>query len=136
MSPDGSGCSPPSSTSLPDGIWFGTLKAVDTSAGTVGLDLACWFGGDAANKAAAADGSSEIPVPNDYYIRDKVHTIYTLHASPKVKVLELKNLPDWGAPTTGIAGAAKLLGDFPDRALVWVQVTDGWVVVVQQQYVP
>jgi hypothetical protein len=141
-SPDGSGCAPPPGPVLPDGIWFGTLKAVDPGAGTIGLDLACWFTGDAANAAATADGQTDVPVPNDYYIRNKVKLVYTLRAAPTVQVLVLAKGPDGtigsslGPPSTGIAAATDLLGDSQIPGLVWVQVTDGWVVVVQQQYVP
>lgn len=139
-SADGSGCAPGSATALPDGVWFGILTAVDTEAGTVGLDLACWFTGAAANAAAAADGQTEIPVPDDYYIRNQVHTIYTTRAVPKVAVVPLDVTQ--GGPTgasgqtqTGIGAALAILESSPSK-LVWVQVTDGWVTVVQSQFTP
>jgi len=47
---------PHSTTDLPDGRWFGTLKTVESDAGTLGLDLACCYGGGAANHAARAAG--------------------------------------------------------------------------------
>ena len=139
-SADGSGCAPGSATTLPDGLWFGVLTAVDTEAGTVGLDLACWFTGDAANAAAAADGQTEIPVPDDYYIRNQVHTIYTTRVVPEVAVVPLDVTQ--GGPTgangqtqTGIGAALTILESSPSE-LVWLQVTDGWVTVVQSQFTP
>lgn len=138
-SPDGSGCSPPAGVALPDGIWFGQLESVDTAAGTIGLDLACFFVGPAANVAASADGETEIPVPNDYYIRNKVAKIYTLKAAPNVAVLKLPmggGSPEPVLAGTGPSAAAAMLAEFSDYWIGWVQVSGGWVVVIQQQYVP
>jgi hypothetical protein len=139
-SPDGSGCSPSSAT-LPDGTWFGVLKSVDPQAGTIGIDLACWFTGAAANAAATADDpAAEVPVPNDYYIRNQVPTVYTTHAVPDLAVVPLEETP--GGPTggngptqTGVAAASTILNSQTPK-LVWVQVTDGWVTVVQAQFTP
>ena len=138
-SPDGSGCSP-GATTLPDGIWFGVLKTVDTKAGTVGIDLACWFAGDAANAAAVTDDpGAEVPVPNDYYVRNQVPTVYTTHATPDVAVVPLE--ASAGGPSglngptqTGVAAATGILNS-PSQ-LVWLKVTDGWVTVVQAQFTP
>ncbi len=133
-SPVGSGCSPGTPTTLPDGRWFGELRSIDTAASTVGLDLECLFTGDAANAAATADGASEVPVPDDVYIRNESPTIRTLHAVPLVSVGLLQN--DGGStsyePTQSGVGAA---GPLVDRS-VWVHVVDGWVVAIQQQYFP
>ena len=84
-SPDGSGCTPPEGAKLPDGIWFGVLKSVDPTAGTIGLDLACWFSGDAAQ---AATGSAS-PVPNDRYVRNENPKVYLLPTVAKVAVVPL-----------------------------------------------
>lgn len=138
--PAGSGCSPPAGPSLPNGTWFGTLKSVDPAAGTIGLDLACYFVGDAANAAAAADGHSEIPVPNDYYIRNQVPTIYTLPAIPNVAYLQLQyngGSSEYEPTATGLGAAAAGLASFnPDYWTGWIQVTDGYVTVIQQQFRP
>ena len=84
-SASGSGCAPQSPT-LPDGQWFGRLKAIDTTAGTIGFDLECFFVGDAANAAATADGQTEVPVPDDVYIRNESETVRTQHAVTDVAV--------------------------------------------------
>ena len=132
---EGSGCAPPSATSLPDGKWFGLAAAVDPPSGTIDLDLACLFFFDAANVAATEDGASEVPVPNDYWFRNKSPNLYTLRAVPDVAVglvpdsfSDGKNLVPVG---NGLAAAVPALG-----RSVWIQVVDGWVVAIQQQYFP
>ena len=135
-SPAGSGCTPASATVLPDGTWFGTVSGIDPAAGTLGLDLACLYYGDAANAAASADGVREIPVPNDYYIRNESSNVYILRAVPDVAVGRLADQggsADAFEPTrSGLAAAV----DLPGRPAVWVEVVDGWVVAIQQQYLP
>jgi len=138
VSANGSGCAPPAGPKLPDGIWFGDLKSVDTSAQTIGLDLNCFYVGDAANKAAQQDGGTEIPVPNDYYIRNKVHTIYTLALVSNVAVFKLS--AQGGGPLVasgnGAAAAASMLAEFNNFWIGWVQIVSGQVVTIQQQFVP
>lgn len=65
--PETSNCTP-GEGDLTDGIWFGYVTAAADTA--FELDLACWFSGDAAVEAAAADGE-ESPPPNDYYVRNE-----------------------------------------------------------------
>ena len=138
VSADGSGCAPPAGLSLPDGIWFGDLKAVDVGASTVSLDLNCFFTGDAANSAASADGSTEIPVPNDYYIRNKVKKIYVLPVVADVAVFKLS--AGGGGPLVaagnGPAAAASMLSEFNTFWIGWLQVASGKVITLQQQFVP
>ena len=141
VSPDGSGCSPASGTTLPDGTWFGILTAVDPAAGTIGLDLACWYTGAAADAAATADHPGTVtPVPNDYYIRNQVPTVYTIPAAPTMAVVPLDITS--GGPTgglapaqTGVAAAAGIASSATPRR-VWVVVQDGWATVVQAQFTP
>ncbi len=138
VSPEGSGCSPSSANELPDGIWFGVLTSVDPSAGTVGLDLACLFFGQAANAAAAADGFTEIPVPNDYWIRNASTNVYTLPVVPDVAVVTLvEDRPaEFAPPETGLDAVARVETSPLLRPDWWIEVRDGWVVAMQQQYFP
>jgi hypothetical protein len=139
VSANGSGCAPPPGDTLPDGIWFGNLQSVDVGASTVSLDLNCFFSGDAANHAAAEDGETEIPVPDDYYIRNKVKKIYVLPTVANVAVFQL---PDNGGnpnPTpagNGPAAVATMLTQFHNFWIGWLQISGGKVVAVQQQFVP
>jgi hypothetical protein len=133
VSPAGSGCTPPSLVTLPDGIWFGQLQTVEPNAGTIGLDLACIFGGDAATVAAKADGETG-PVPNDHWIRNSSPTLYTLRAIPDVAVGVLGangSAVQYYPTQTGLT-AALPAGDH----WVFVEITRGWVTAVQEQYMP
>jgi len=132
-SASGSGCAPQSPT-LPDGQWFGRLKAIDTTAGTIGFDLECFFVGDAANAAATADGQTEVPVPDDVYIRNESETVRTEHAVADVAVGVLGSggaSTDYEPGLSGLSSAGALV----DRG-VWLEVHDGWVVAIQQQFFP
>lgn len=142
-SPNGSGCSPSGST-LPDGTWFGYLKTVSPDgppvAQTIGLDLACFYVGPAAN-AKAAELGQETPVPNDYLITNQSATEFTVPAWPDVQVVRLEQVGQYGltgglAPaTTGLAGATPILIGFASP-IVWVQVVGGKALVIQAQFTP
>lgn len=133
----GSGCAP-GAEELPDGIWFGSLVTV--SSNDIGFDLACWFSGEAANEAAAEDGFEEIPVPNDYYIRNEVDTLRTVPVDPDAVIqwypagseIELSERP-WGEWVADPAGYLPCPGEW---CLGWLYVNDGTVTEVVQQYTP
>jgi hypothetical protein len=114
------------------------LTGVDPAAVTVSFDLACLFTGDAANAAATEDGFSEIPVPNDYWIRNANPLGYTLPAVPDVAVVTLAG-PGYSEPAatqTGLDGV-DWHGTEPGTFWRgWIVVDDGWVTVVQQQFFP
>lgn len=130
---EGSGCTP-GDGALPDGSWFGYVEA--TSAGSVEFDLACWFSGDAANAAALEDGETEVPVPNDYYVRNQNRALRSVPVADGAKVVWLED-PDPSRPTTS---------DYPTwRAVrdgrtylpgVWLTVAGGEVTEISEQYVP
>ena len=133
--PEGSGCSPSSAIELPDGLWFGWVRSVDPVGSTMGLDLACLYFGDAANAAAAAAGVTEIPVPDGTWIGDVSKNVYTLRLVPDVTVgVVPESFSNGENLVPGGSGAAALTPTLGRG--VWVEVTDGWVVAVQQQYLP
>ncbi len=132
--PDGSGCSPGYVDTLPDGLWFG--YASSREADSFSFDLACWFTGDDAVLAASEDGA-ESPPPNDYHIRNDNTAERLLIPAPDVTVeflgnpgdpasAEIVDYPTWVAVAT-------------DRAFepaVWVEIEDGLVVTIKEQYQP
>jgi hypothetical protein len=130
----GSGCSPGDANSLPEGEWFGFVLA--TSATVIEFDLACWFTGQAAIDASAEDGE-ESPPPNDYYVRNESTLTRSLPVSPEVPVVWY---PDGGDPT------AETVVDFEAWAEVvvgrgfmfgvWLDVIDGEVHEIREQWVP
>jgi len=132
VSPAGSGCTPHSTTDLPDGRWFGTLKTVEPDTGKLGLDLACFYGGSAANHAARAAGYP-VPVPNDHFIHN-TNNVYALRAVSDLAVglLGANHSAVTYYPTkTGLTAATPAINDS-----VWINVTRGWAVAIQQQYIP
>ena len=130
----GSGCSPGDAASLPEGEWFGFVEA--TSATGIEFDLACWFTGQAAIDASAEDGE-ESPPPNDYYVRNESPMTRSLPVSPDVPVVWY---PEGGDPTTetevgfevwaeAVVGRGFMFG-------VWLDVIDGEVHQIREQWVP
>ncbi len=136
-SPDGSGCTPPSEAKLPDGIWFGVLKSVAPATNTVGLDLACWYTGSAAQAAAG----SPSPVPNDYYVKNQSSNVYQIQAVTNVAVVPLATAANGeftgslGPTKTGVAAAQTIL-DSQTPKYVWIEITRGVATVIQAQFTP
>lgn len=131
---EGSGCTP-GEGDLPDGEWYGGVA--DAEGNTLDFDLACWFTGDAAARAAAEDGE-ESPPPNDYYVRNANPTIRTLTVADDVEVVwypELGN-PNSEATTT----FADWVDGLSDRGEfipgIWVEIEDGEVARIREQWVP
>jgi hypothetical protein len=138
--PDGSGCDPASSQTLTDGIWFGVLKSVDASNNTIGLDLACYFTYTSSQGTTGGTSVTTTPPPNDYSIRNVSPNVYTLKVAPQVAVLSLAQSGTGGdgefnPTTTGVASANAILTD-QSHKYVWVQITHGYVVVIQGQFTP
>lgn len=131
--PSGSGCTPGDAIALPEGEWYGVL--VSASASTIEFDLACWFTGQSAVEAAAEDGA-ESPPPNDYYVRNDNPQIRSLPVSPDTEVTwyptsdpsseEVVVYSDW---VEGVTARGLFLG-------VWLDVIDGEVLRIREQWVP
>ena len=130
--PEGSGCAVDGDT-LPDGRWFGMV----TSASSTGIefDLACWFTGDAAVRAAAQDGE-ESPPPNDYYVRNQSTRTRSVTVDRDATVEWVKEMGD---PTTvtrtgfGPWREARVDGFLLG---VWLDVKGGTVHAITEQWVP
>lgn len=131
---DGSGCSPGTDDTIPDGRWFGFVDQAD--AGRVSLDVACWFSGEAAVAAAEADGE-ESPPPNDYHIRNDNDR---LRSAPVGGQAGVSWLADPGDPATQEDIPYSVwLGVRTNRSFqpgVWLVVKDGLVTSIEEQYVP
>ena len=130
---EGSGCTP-GDGALPDGSWFGYVEAV--SAGSVEFDLACWFSGNAANAAALEDGETEVPVPNDYYVRNQNRALRSVPVADGATVVWLED-PDPSRPTTSDYPTWRAARDGrTDLPGVWLTVAGGEVTEISEQYVP
>jgi hypothetical protein len=128
-----SGCAPPTGA-LPDGRWFGYVT--DAEVGAVSFDLACWFTGQAAVDAAAEDGA-ESPPPNDYHVRNDSDLVRSVPAGDDATV---SWLPDPGDPSTTETIDYTTWTDVREGRSylpgVWLEVVDGELSTVAEQYVP
>jgi hypothetical protein len=131
---EGSGCTPGTNDSLPDGEWFGYVSGAAASA--LDFDLACWFTGDAAALAATEDGE-ESPPPNDYYVRNVSPALRTLDVESDVAVSWLPNPGDPSTETT--ITYADWLTDRTTRDFqpgVWLTIGGDDITQIREQYVP
>jgi hypothetical protein len=131
--PDGSGCTPGTDGTLPEGHWFGFV--VSTAADSLEFDLACWFSGQAAIDASAEDGE-ESPPPNDYYVRNENELTRTVVVWSDADVLFYPT----GDPTSETHGSFDNWTDaIAHRGYVfgvWLDVIDGEATVIAEQWVP
>lgn len=136
--PHGSGCAPPAGDVLPDGIWFGFVRAFDGFGGgdfaNVHLDLACYFTGTAAFNARVADGLSGDSDASEY-VRNKSPKIYQLPLSrgaevwwlPGVGFPDLIPANEWPKP----GGYFTCPGDF---CPVWIYVNGGIITGLYEMF--
>lgn len=130
---EGSGCTP-GPGELPDGEWFGYATSVETS--QIEFDLACWFTGEPAARAAAEDGS-ESPPPNDYYIRNENETTRIVSISENTSVVWYPDLGD-ATSETNISYPQWII-QIEQRDLmpgIWVEIKFGEVINIHEQWVP
>lgn len=130
---DGSGCTPPSDTDLPDGRWYGLIDEAGNA--ELDFDLACFFTGDAAAAAAAEDGE-ESPPPNDYYVRNANDLLRTLEVATEAPVTWY---PDGGSPTEAVTTYSQWLTDRGSQEFgfaVWLTISTGTIVEIEEQWVP
>jgi len=130
---EGSGCTP-GPGALPDGEWFGFVVASDDA--ELEFDLACWFTGDAAVEAAAEDGE-ESPPPNDYYVRNVNETLRTVSVAADTDVTWYPEVGDPASETT--LSYPEWDSQRDQRGLdlgVWLEVDDGAIVEIREQWVP
>jgi hypothetical protein len=130
---DGSGCTPPSATDLPDGEWYGVVD--NAGDGQLVFDLACWFTGDAAVIAAAEDGR-ESPPPNDYHTRNANDLLRTIEVDAGAPVT---SYPDGDPANVVTVAYDQWRIDRESRAYnlaVWLTIEGGIVVAIDEQWVP
>jgi hypothetical protein len=130
--PSGSGCTPGEGVSLPEGEWYGVVMSASPSG--IEFDLACWFVGEPAVEAASEDGAE--PPTNDYYVRNDNPQIRSLPVSPETEVVwyptgdpaseVIVTFTDW---VDGVTSRGLFFG-------VWLDVIDGEVFRIREQWVP
>lgn len=130
----GSGCMP-GPGELPDGEWFG--YAVEIEADSIRFDLACFYFGDIAQEKAEEAGQE---APNDFFI---------INDNPELRTVEVSgDTPAWsitGDPTEGLEQLS--FEEWPldqptytpcpgEFCSVWLEIEDGRVVQIVEQYLP
>lgn len=128
----GSGCAVGTGP-LDDGYWFG--YAVSRSPGGITFDLACFFFGDAAEAAAAADGTT---IDDPYYIRNQSTQLRQIAIDPPVPAYAV----DFGCGEF----AALTFSTWPQNGgllpcpgtgcRVWITIAGGKVNGLVEQFVP
>lgn len=130
---EGSGCTPSSETSLPDGRWFGLVASTTDS--EIEFDLACWFTGDAA-VAAGEEAGEESPPPNDYFVRNNNELTRDLPVADDAEVTFYLS----GDPESDVLGDLAAWRDVLDERGpvfgIWIETSDGEVTSIEEMWVP
>lgn len=130
-----------------DGRQFGYIRSVNIGRRTLGIDLAEFLTGDAADKAAADAGEIEAgeEVPNDYFIDNGQEEYVTIPLARNVTVRVVGDPPEL---VDGELGPfAEAFAERPDEidpdsryrgvtSQYWVTVRNGQVTAIEEQYLP
>jgi hypothetical protein len=126
-------------SSLADGRHPARITAVDAVGEQVTIDVVQFFFGDAATEAARADGSTDLPPPNDHWIRNTNPELRTLPvtADAPVTVNGLSWLETGSATSNSTISLSKLASYGDVRgSLFWVTTRDGAVTGIAEQFLP
>jgi hypothetical protein len=137
---------PSASPALAEGRSYGYIKSVDATNKELVFDLAQFFTGDAANKAAQEDGviGPGESVDNDYYIRNVNTKLRIVPIAPTavIEIIQWSNCCDHTLKPTLATFAQAFPGpgptdDFhgPDSSY-WLTVKNGAIVKIEEQYLP
>ena len=108
---------------------------VNSTEDSIEFDLACWFTGQAAIDAAAEDGQ-ESPPPNDYYVRNEDEQTRSLAIAVTTSVV-MYLTGDPASQTYSTFGAwRRMVATRGNFFGVWVEVGDGRVKSMVEQWVP
>jgi hypothetical protein len=128
-------------SSLADGRHPARITAVDPEGEQVTIDVVQFFFGEAATDAARADGSTELPPPNDHWIRNVNPALRTLPvaADAPVTVNVLSALETGSAATNSTISLSKLASYEETQvsySLFWLTTRDGAVTAIAEQFLP
>lgn len=135
---DGSGCLADAGP-LPDGIWFGAVKAWTPT--SLDLDAACMFTGPEAAKAATAR-NDESPPPNDFYIANDSQVVRNIPVAANATALRVTHDKDGNIDNqnTSYADMVANPGTYipcpGEGCMAWVAVNGGVATEVSMQYLP
>jgi hypothetical protein len=119
--------------SLTDGRHPARITAVDPEGQQVTIDVVQFFYGEAATEAARADGSTDLPPPNDHWFRNINPRLRTLPIAPDAEVWV--NGESSGETYSHAISLSKLASYGDTRgALFWVTTRDGAVTGICQYW--
>lgn len=132
--------------SLTDGVYLGFLDS-ETNIDEVVFDLAVWFSGPDANRAAIADGETQIPVPNDFYIRNRSKRTFVFEVASGIQATsvwydydtdpDLENDPvSWPDLVAAFKSAEGGVWSNLVADPWWITIEGGQVVRMDEQYLP
>jgi hypothetical protein len=140
--------SPSGSPALAEGRSFGYIKSVDATASppTMVFDLAQFFSGADADKAAQEDGviGPGEHVDNDFYIRNVNPLLRTVPISATVQIslikwtncCETKLSPDLATFASAFPGPGPTDDFHGPMSPYWLTVKNGVIVKIEEQYLP
>jgi hypothetical protein len=125
-------------SSLADGRHPARITAIDPDGAQLTIDVVQFFFGEAATEAARADGSTDLPPPNDHWIRNVNPELRTLPIAPHAPVtVNALSWPDTGSTTSTAISLSKLASYGDVRgSLFWVTTRDGAVTSIAEQFLP
>lgn len=130
---------------LEDGRHFGFIEAVDDAGGVeIDFDLAQWFSGEEANRAAEEDGVIEPGegVPNDYYVRNVNERVRTLPVAGDAAISVVRRECCESQALGSVEEWVRWYRESPPNmfggrdSAWWVTVEAGTVVGIEEQYRP
>ena len=121
-------------SSLADGRYPVHITALDAEGEQVTIDVVQFFYGEAATEAARADGSTDLPPPNDHWFRNVNPRLRTLPVAPDAEVWINAQSPS--GETYSHAISLSNLASYGDTrgALFWVTTRDGAVTGICQYW--
>ena len=124
-----------------DGRHPARITAVDPRGEQLTFDVVQFFSGDAATEAARADGSPDLPPPNDHWIRNVNPRLRTLPVAPDAPVtVNTLSSTETGSATSNSTISLSKLASYEDvrvsYSLFWVTTRDGAVTGIAEQFLP
>jgi hypothetical protein len=141
-SPNATAAPVPSSTTpegtLANGKHPVHITSVNLANRTLTVDVVQFFTGDAAANAAREDGASEVPPPNDYWIRNANPTLRTLpvSADATITVNTLAGQTSGDSAKDVTVSLEQLAGYNLADHLFWLTVDGGTITRIAEQFLP
>ncbi len=129
----------PTTNSLPNGRHPALLTGIDVAASRITIDVVQFFTGTAASTAAAEDGATEVPPPNDYWVRNSNPLLRTLMIAPDARItVNTLAGEETGNTRKDVVIDLRKLASYPSLAgrLFWLTVSGNTVTVLTEQFLP